>query len=416
MYRVDVIKRVVIDSRKQKQVTTMKRMYHNILTDGKNIVADADLSAKCIKTAVDLTRYVSSAPFTIVADDDVCFMLHCRPDAVQRANAVAVHTNVTDNPPFLDRGGETFADDPLPAKDYASGRCGHVYRPSLNTAKNPLEYGAMGMACSYDWKTFHMAMDPDRSGIVNGITSAAILHGLDDIDGVKALAEYVYNFPCCSGGVCQGRNLRFLHDPGHYDRPLPALLPAIFYDLDLIGSSVADFVKFSLAPIAEIMKNSHGSAPNNVRMYLSDQESDIDPFYVSVRTTFECVLDCLCKKTAAVASDLFAIDVRINDDDGGGNGDDDEPVGVPRDLFMHPEQLRFEGFPPSVMQQTRDVRLVGPSIATVSLDLPVIHLIMVGHAIWSASDRRLVCDGTLEPKCARLQTWMSPERPNGSCR
>jgi len=372
----------------------MEYIYHNIQTDGKTVVADGTLAKECLAKARELTNFLSSSPVTIVADrggGGACLLTSTR-DILRRCNNTRPPPKGEEGHVRHDWPKATFCADPhAQMKEYVRANPRSTYTTCLNTARDPREYGAMGMACVYDWKAFHMALDPDKSNIVERLASAALLYNRSDPDIVRQVAQYVYCHPCYCNGACQGRLLRTGGGGRRpYSKPLPALLPALFYDIDYITSDAevfSEFVSGALAPVCLLMSNSAGGAPNAVRAYLVEEECAMDPYYTAVRVTFECVLDCICKKTAAVASDLYTMEVHLADET---TPLPERQPPAPRDIFTHPEQLRFEGFPPEVMQQTRDFRLVGENTVAASYALPILDLILADHTI-SEMDK-LVCE------------------------
>lgn len=375
----------------------MNTLYEDILTDGQRILANDSLSDRCVEQAIELSHFLCSSPISLTPSGDG--MLFSTGDSLREVafknKKQTLRKNTIVVPPALS------------VEEYWAAPREKVFRTCVNTAKNPVEYGGLGVGCSYDWKSFHYALNPDKSEILQAIASSAILFNEESPEYINQLAEYVYNHPCQCTKTCQGRNIRCV-DGGHFDNPLPILLPAPCYNIAFIAREdvFPHFVKACLKPLATMINNSYESAPNNIRTYLGFPESRCDPCFMDVRTTFECVLCCICKKTAAIASDAFTINAMSQD------ATKIDSDGTPMEVFLHPEQLWFNGFPKSVMQRTRDVKIIGPNVADIGYELPVISLILATHFIWKDGENRhiLVCDTEKEPRCQTLKKL--PETPN----
>lgn len=367
----------------------MNTLYEDIITDGMNIVAHDSLSEQCVKESIKLTQFLCASPISLTPSGDS--ILFSTQDSLR--SAAYNKTTKSQKRPVV-------VPPALSIEEYWAAPREKVFRPCVNTAINPTEYGGFGAKCVYDWKSFHYALNPDKSEILQAIASAAILCNEESPQCINQLAQYVYNHLCQCADTCQGRNIRCV-EGGHFDQPLPILLPAICYNIEFITREdvFPHFVKAFLKPLAVIINNSYDSAPNNVRAYLGFSEPKCDPCFIDVRTTFECVLCCICKKAAAVASDAFMINTMPQ------HAMKVETDGTPIEVFLHPEQLRFNGFPESVMQRTRDIKIIGRNVADIGYELPVISMILATHQIWQDEENKniLVCDTQKEPKCKTLK-------------
>lgn len=431
------------------------------------MMVDKNVSEKCVAMAKVLTNFLCpSSPVTIICDNDkddtACILTSVSPSAslgagnnnnkafkivetVQSSSSSQTEENdfgfdmIIDNTYDTEanhqhsychdsRDGDYNYNHVEDTEKYITSRRNKASSSSrsssiVNRFRSPQEYGVFGTACSYKWKHLHLSLDPDKTDIIECIKSAGIVYGHEKPDVIGRIATFVYSYRCHCGEHCIGRTMHTIAkangannststDGEFYNQPLPVLLPAPFYDISQITKSVVSFDVFithALLPICTVMMVACKNNNNNVLLldaeaqnYLSHQK--VDPLFSKLCTTFECALDCVSKKIASSASNLFAAEVLNSSAYTPLTSRRQEQRDEEKELFAFPEQFHFEGFPNSVMQEARDIKLVAPNTVITSWSLPVLGLIIAGHAI-DTNTGKLVCTSA-EPMCMSLKHWI----------